>query len=260
MSTEQAQLSEQPAAARAGAPLAALRRIAVVPAFNEEGNIGRLLAELAALDPDLAVVVVSDGSTDRTAEVAAAAGAHVVSLPFNLGIGAAVQTGFRYAWEGGYELAVRLDGDGQHDPAQLRAVVAPVVAGEADLAIGSRFLERGGYRSSAARRFGIRVLARVVSWIAHERLTDTTSGFQALNRRTIRLFAADLPRDYPEVEGLVMAIRHRLRVKEVPVTMREREHGRSSIGSLASIYYMIKVLLAIFVDLFRRDVVPLEDE
>jgi glycosyltransferase involved in cell wall biosynthesis len=242
-----------------GAPLATVRRVAVVPAYNEERSLPGLLAELRALDPGLEVVVVSDGSTDRTAEVAAGAGAHVVSLPFNLGIGGAVQTGFRFAWEGGYELAVRLDGDGQHDPSQLRTVVAPVVAGEADLAIGSRFLTAGGYQSSAARRFGIRVLARVVSWIAHERLTDTTSGFQALNRKAIGLFAADLPRDYPEVEGLVMAIRHKLRVKEVPVTMREREHGRSSIGSLASVYYMIKVLLAVFVDLFRRDVRPLED-
>ncbi len=258
MSTELS-VEEQPAPAKSGGPLAAVRRIAVVPAFNEERNIGRLLAELTALDPDLEVVVVSDGSTDRTAEVAAAAGAHVVSLPFNLGIGGAVQTGFRFAWEGGYELAVRLDGDGQHDPSQLPAIVAPVVADEADLAIGSRFLESGGYRSSAARRFGIRVLARVVSWIARQRLTDTTSGFQALNRKTIRLFAADLPHDYPEVEGLVMAIRHHLRVQEVPVTMREREHGRSSIGTLASVYYMFKVLLAVFVDLFRRDVVPEED-
>jgi glycosyltransferase involved in cell wall biosynthesis len=245
--------------APAGAPLAAVRRIAVVPAYNEERNIGRLLAELGALDPDLEVVVVSDGSTDRTAEVAVAAGAHVLRLPFNLGIGGAVQTGFRFAWEGGYELAVRLDGDGQHDPAQLRAVVEPVVAGEADLAIGSRFIGDGGYRSSAARRVGIRVLARVVSWIAHQRLTDTTSGFQALNRRAIGLFAADLPGDYPEVEGLVMAVRHKLRVREVPVTMREREHGRSSIGTLGSVYYMIKVLLAVFVDLFRRDIAPLEE-
>ncbi len=258
MSTD-VSVAEEPAPALSSGPLAAVRRIAVVPAFNEERNIGPLLAELAALDPDLEVVVVSDGSTDRTAEVASAAGAHVVSLPFNLGIGGAVQTGFRFAWEGGYELAVRLDGDGQHDPSQLPAIVAPVVAGDADLAIGSRFLESGGYRSSAARRFGIRVLARVVSFIAHERLTDTTSGFQALNRKAIRLFAADLPRDYPEVEGLVMAIRHHLRVKEVPVTMREREHGRSSIGSLTSVYYMFKVLLAVFVDLFRRDVVPEED-
>jgi glycosyltransferase involved in cell wall biosynthesis len=259
MSTDLSATAEGTAQAEAAGPLAAVRRIAVVPAFNEEPNIGRLLGELKALDPDLEVVVVSDGSVDRTAEIAAEAGAHVVSLPFNLGIGGAVQTGFRFAWEGGYQLAVRLDGDGQHDPMQLRAVVAPVVAGEADLAIGSRFLSDGGYRSSAARRFGIRVLARVVSWIAHERLTDTTSGFQALNRKAIGLFAADLPRDYPEVEGLVMAIRHKLRVREVPVTMREREHGSSSIGTLASFYYMIKVLLAVFVDLFRRDVVPLDD-
>jgi glycosyltransferase involved in cell wall biosynthesis len=239
------------------APLALVRRIAIVPAFNEERNIGPLLAELKALDPGLEVVVVSDGSTDRTAEVAAAAGAHVVRLPFNLGIGGAVQTGFRFAWEGGYELAMRLDGDGQHDPAQLRAVVGPVIAGEADFAIGSRFIGAGGYRSSAARRIGIRVLAWVVSRITRQKLTDTTSGFQAANRRTIGLFAADLPHDYPEVEGLVMAIRHGIRVREVPVTMREREHGRSSIGTLGSVYYMIKVLLAVFVDLFRRKAPPL---
>jgi len=242
-----------------GVPLAAVRRIAIVPALNEEQNIGRLLDELRSVDPDLDVVVVSDGSSDRTAEIAAARGAHVVRLPFNVGIGGTVQTGFRYAWEGGYELAVRLDGDGQHDPAQLAALVAPVVAGEVDIAIGSRFIGDGGYRSSAARRIGIRVLARAVSLITRQRLTDTTSGFQALNRRAIAVYAADLPHDYPEVEGVVMAIRHGIRVREVPVTMREREHGRSSIGTLASVYYMVKVLLAIFVDSFRRDVLPRED-
>jgi glycosyltransferase involved in cell wall biosynthesis len=182
-----------------------------------------------------------------------------VRLPFNLGIGAAVQTGFRFAHERGYELAVRLDGDGQHDPAQLRSVVTPVAAGEADIAIGSRFLGEGGYRSSAARRVGIRVLAGVVSAIAGRRLTDTTSGFQALNARAAALYAAELPHDYPEVEGLVMAVRHGLIVTEVPVTMRERAHGSSSIGALASVYYMLKVLLAIFIDLFRRDVGARED-
>jgi glycosyltransferase involved in cell wall biosynthesis len=241
------------------APLATVWRIAIVPAYNEERNVGRVLDELRALDPGLDVVVVSDGSADRTAEVAASRGAHVITLPFNLGIGGAVQTGFRHAWEEGYELAVRLDGDGQHDPQELRALVAPVVAGEADLAVGSRFVSGGGYRSSAARRIGIRILARVVSVIARQRLTDTTSGFQACNRRAIAVYAADLPHDYPEVEGMVMAIKHRIRLVEVPVTMREREHGRSSIGALASIYYMVKILLALFVDLFRRDVPPLED-
>jgi glycosyltransferase involved in cell wall biosynthesis len=241
------------------ARLAALRRIAIVPAFNEERNVGRVIDELRAFDPGLEIVVVSDGSADRTAEVAAERGAHVIRLPFNLGIGGAVQTGFRFAWEEGYELAVRLDGDGQHDPGELGVLVAPVVAGEADLAVGSRFVEGGGYRSSAARRVGIRILARVVSLIARQRLTDTTSGFQACNRRAIALYAADLPHDYPEVEGMVMAIKHRIRLVEVPVTMREREHGHSSIGTLASIYYMIKILLALFVDLFRRDVAPLEE-
>jgi glycosyltransferase involved in cell wall biosynthesis len=249
----------------AGAPevpvrqLATLRRIAIVPAYNEERNIGRVLAELRAFDADLDVVVVSDGSTDRTAEVASAAGAHVLELPFNLGIGGAVQTAFRYAWEAGYELAVRVDGDGQHDASQLGAVIAPVLADEADIVVGSRFVGSGGYRSSAARRIGIRILAWVVSTIARQKVTDPTSGFQALNRRAIGLYAADLPHDYPEVEGLVMAIRHRVRLKEVPVTMREREHGRSSISALGSVYYMVKILLALFVGLFRRRVTPLED-
>jgi len=239
--------------------LATRKRIAIVPAYNEERNIGRVVDELHAFDAGLEIVVVSDGSTDRTVEVAREHGAHVIRLPFNLGIGGAVQTGFRYAWENGYELAVRVDGDGQHDPAQLSRVLEPVLAGEADIVVGSRFAGGAGYRSSAARRVGIRVLAWVVSVIARQRITDSTSGFQALDRRAIRLFAGDYPHDYPEVEGMVMVIRHRLRLREVPVSMRAREHGRSSIGALASVYYMAKVLLALFVGLFRRDVVPLED-
>jgi len=235
------------------------RRIAIVPAFNEERNIARVVAELKEHDAGLDIVVVSDGSYDHTGDVARAAGAKVLELPFNIGIGGAVQTGFRYAWENGYELAVRCDGDGQHIPAELPKVIAPVVAGDADIAIGSRFVGGDGYRSSASRRVGIRLLATIVSAIARQRVTDTTSGFQALNRRALELFAADYPHDYPEVEGMVMTIKHRLRLVEVPVEMREREHGRSSITALRSIYYMVKVLIALFVGLFRRSVVPLEE-
>ena len=236
-----------------------MRSIAIVPAYNEAPNIGKVIDELRAFDPALDVVVISDGSVDRTAEVAAEHGAHVIRLPFNLGIGGAVQTGFRYAWESGYDLAVRCDGDGQHDPAELPKVLAPVLSGEADICVGSRFTSIDGYRSSMTRRVGIRLLALVVSAIARQRLTDTTSGFQALNRRALGLFAGDYPHDYPEVEGMVMTIRHRLRLCEVPVTMREREHGRSSITALRSIYYMLKVFTALFVGLFRRPIPPLED-
>jgi len=240
-------------------PESPARRIAIVPAFNEEQAIGRVVADLLAFDPSLDVVVVCDGSVDATAANAEAAGARVLRLPFNLGIGGAVQTGFRYAWEHGYELAVRCDGDGQHVPSELSKVIEPVVSGDADIAVGSRFVGSAGYRSSATRRVGIRLLAAVVSAIARQRVTDTTSGFQALNRRALGLFAADYPHDYPEVEGMVMTIRHRLRLVEVPVHMREREHGRSSITALRSVYYMAKVLTALFIGLFRRDVVPLEE-
>ena len=240
--------------------LADRRRIAIVPAYNEEESIGRVIDELRAFDPGLDIVVVDDGSADGTSRAARAKGVHVLSLPFNLGIGGSVQTGFRFAYENGYDLAVRVDGDGQHDPAELAKVLEPVLAGSADIAVGSRFAGLdNGYRSSRARRIGIRVLAWTVSAITRQRVTDTTSGFQALGRRAIRLFALDYPHDYPEVEATVMAIRQGLRLVEVPVAMRERAAGRSSIGALASIYYMVKVLLALFIDLFRRTVVPLEE-
>jgi len=239
--------------------LAALKRIAIVPAFNEEGSVGAVIDEIRSFDPELEVVVVDDGSRDRTSAVAAARGAHVVRLPFNLGIGGAVQTGFRFAHEQGFELAVRLDGDGQHDPAQLSALLEPVLAGEADIAVGSRFVATGGYRSTRSRRFGIGILARTVSALVRQRVTDPTSGFQALNRQGIALFAANYPHDYPEVEATVMLFKHRLRLQEVAVTMRERAAGQSSIGNIRSAYYMVKVLLAIFVALFRRNVVPTEE-
>jgi len=241
--------------------VADLRAVAIVPALNEEATIARVVEEIRAYDARFEIVVVDDGSVDRTAQVARAAGARVLRLPFNLGIGGAVQTGFRYAHENEFDLAVRVDGDGQHDPAQLGDVVAPVVRDEADIVVGSRYLSAtgNGYRSSMPRRIGIRILGRVVSLLAGQRITDPTSGFQALSRDAITLFASDYPHDYPEAEALVLLLRHRLRLLEVPIAMRTRAGGRSSIQAGSSGYYMVKVLLALLIGSFRRVVVPLRN-
>ena len=217
------------------------------------------MEEIRAFDPAIDVVVVDDGSTDETAANAGAAGAAVVRLPFNLGIGAAVQTGFRYALEHGYDVAVRLDGDGQHDPLELPKLLEPLSRDEADVVTGSRFRDDGsGYRPPLARRLGISWFARLVSLLSGQRVTDTTSGFQALNRRGIALFASDYPSDYPEVEATVLLLKHRLRLVEVSVRMREREHGSSSITFLRSLYYAVKVTLALLVAMGRRYAVPSE--
>jgi glycosyltransferase involved in cell wall biosynthesis len=235
------------------------RIVAVVPAFEEEAAIGPVVAEITAFDPSIDVVVVDDGSSDGTGVAAAAAGATVVRLPFNLGIGAAVQSGFRWALERDYDLAVRLDGDGQHDPAELPKLLAPIERGEADVVTGSRFREEeDGYRPPLGRRVGITWFARLVSLLSGQRVTDTTSGFQALNRPGIELFARDYPSDYPEVEATVLLLKHRLRLAEVHVRMREREHGSSSITFVRSVYYAVKVTLALFIAMGRRYAVPSE--
>ena len=240
--------------------LAARRCVAIVPALNEEACIGRVVDEIRAFDAGFEIVVIDDGSTDGTATAARKTGAHVISLPFNLGIGGAMQTGFLYARTHGFELAVQIDGDGQHIPSEVRRLVEPILDGRADLVVGTRFVgSPRAYRGSVPRRLGIQIFAAFVSLLVGRRVTDTTSGFRATNRRAINLFAADYPHDYPEVEATVMVHRHRLRLREVPVRMRERAGGRSSITAFRSVYYMAKVLLALFVGIFRRNVVPLED-
>jgi glycosyltransferase involved in cell wall biosynthesis len=234
------------------------RRIAIVPALNEEASIGAVVDEIRAVDPSFEILVVDDGSTDGTAAVAAARGARVVSLPFNLGIGGAMQTGYRFALEHGYDVAVQVDGDGQHDPADLPALLTPLLAGEADLVVGSRFAGRGRYRAPLCRRAGMRFFAWTASRLAGQELTDTTSGFRAVNRRGIALFADEYPHDYPEVEAVVTVARARLRLAEVPVAMRDRVGGRSSLAGLTGPYYVVKVLVAVLVGLLRRPAAPAE--
>ncbi|MGZ8693851.1 MAG: glycosyltransferase family 2 protein [Gaiellaceae bacterium] len=232
--------------------LAGLRRGVIVPAYNEEGSVARVIAEIRAFDPGLEIVVVDDGSTDETARVAREAGARVLRLPFNVGIGGAVQTGQQYARDHGFDIAIQIDGDGQHDASELPKLLGPIVRDEADLVVGTRFVGDSGYMPPKSRRLGIIILAKVVSWIVGQRVTDPTSGFRAVNRRALELFAGDYPHDYPEVEATVLVHHHHLRMVEVPVLMRERTAGSSSITMFYSAVYMGKVLVALFVGLFRR--------
>ena len=229
------------------------RIVAIVPALNEEGIIGKVVDEIRAVSPEIDVVVVDDASSDETAAVARSHGATVLRLPFNVGIGGAVQTGFRYALAEEYDRAVRLDGDGQHDAREIPKLLEPVERGEADLVIGSRFAEgEASYRPPFARRIGIRVFARLVSLLSGQHVTDTTSGFVALDRVGIELFAREYPHDYPEVEATLVALRSGLRLAQVQVEMRERETGASSITFVRSLYYIVKVLLALLVSSLRR--------
>jgi glycosyltransferase involved in cell wall biosynthesis len=230
------------------------RNLAIVPAHNEVEAIAATITSIRRWAPEFDVLVVDDGSTDATGERASAAGAAVLRLPFNLGIGGAMQSGYIYALEHDYEVAVQVDGDGQHDPRHIPELLERLRGEDGlNMVTGSRFLdpEGNGYRSSAARRVGIRIFSRVVSRITRREVTDPTSGFRMTDRRAIELFARDYPHDYPEVEAIMLMHAHRLRSREIPVAMRPRATGESSISSAGSIYYMVKVLLAVFVGLFR---------
>lgn len=229
-----------------------MKFLAIIPAYNEEATVGLVVAEIHASIPEAHVVVINDGSADGTAIAASAAGAAVVNLPFNMGIGAAVQAGYRYALQGGYDIAAQVDGDGQHDPSELIKIIEPIRAGKADIVVGSRFLGGDGFKSTAMRRVGISSFARVLSVLTGGRLTDPTSGFRACNRKIIRLFAQEYPEDYPEVESLLLAHLAGLRISEAQVKMRARGGGHSSITPIKSVYYMIKVMMVLFIWLVRK--------
>jgi glycosyltransferase involved in cell wall biosynthesis len=229
-----------------------MRKLAIVPAYNEEGSVALVVAAINEHAPGFDVLVVDDGSTDRTRSRAEQAGATVLQHPFNLGIGGAVQTGFKYASRNGYEVAVQIDGDGQHDPTYVPQMLELLHSDGVDIVCGSRFREHAGYGVPLRRRLGITIFSVMLSLIVRQRVTDPTSGFRMTNRRGIELFARDYPHDYPEVEAIVMMHSHRLRMRELPVRMSERISGRSSITNTLGAYYMVKVVLAVLVNLFRR--------
>ncbi|HEX3693135.1 MAG TPA: glycosyltransferase family 2 protein [Solirubrobacteraceae bacterium] len=240
-----------------GSPLC----LAVVPAYNEADTIAQVIASLRREAPQFDTLVVDDGSTDHTAALARRAGAQVLRLPFNLGIGGAVQTGFVYARDHGYELLAQVDGDGQHDAVELERLLATMRESEVDVVCGSRFLTSDHrYPAPISRRTGIHIFAFLLSRMVGTPVSDPTSGFRLYNRRAIELFARDYPHDYPEVEAVLILHHHHLRMLEVPVRMYSRGGGSSSIGTGKSAYYMLKVLLALFVGMGRRPALGLTED
>lgn len=219
----------------------------IIPAYNEAENIERVVDNIIENFPQYDYVVVNDGSKDATRDVCRKKGYQYLNLSVNLGIGGAVQTGYKYAKDKGYDIAVQIDGDGQHDIAYLENMLSYLEQGEADIIVGSRFLERKGFQSSKTRRIGIKILSILIFLCTGCRVKDVTSGFRAVNKDFIEIYAENYPSDYPEPEAIVQAVMHGGRIKEYPVIMRERCGGASSINFVKSIYYMIKVTLAILV-------------
>ena len=224
-----------------------MKILIIIPAYNESENIAGLVNEISTKYPQYDYVVINDCSTDQTPNILSDMNANHLNLPVNLGIGGGVQTGYRYAMEHGYEIAVQIDGDGQHDPKYIKDVIAPIESGQADAAIGSRFIEKEGFQSTLSRRLGINLLSTLIRVLCGVRVRDVTSGMRAVNQKMIAEYANNYAQDYPEPEAILTAGIKKARVVEVPVQMRERRGGTSSINALRSIYYMIKVSIALVI-------------
>ncbi|NTV90807.1 MAG: glycosyltransferase family 2 protein [Clostridiales bacterium] len=241
-----------------------MKVLIIIPAYNEESSLPKLYEKIAAHAPDCDAVVINDCSRDRTSQVSKRLGFKTIDLPVNLGIGGAVQTGYKYALYNNYDAAIQLDADGQHDPSYIGALVEQLSKG-CNICTGSRFINHEGFQSSKARRIGIIYFCSLIRLVSGLKVTDPTSGFRACDKEAIRFFALDYPRDYPEPESLVNAKRNGLKICEVPVIMNRREEGSSSITSFKSVYYMIKVSLAIIIASISkikpvRDVLDMEDK
>lgn len=223
------------------------RILLIIPAYNEAQSIDYVIQNIIRNYPQYDYVIVNDGSTDNTYDICKQRGYNVLNLSVNLGIGGAVQAGYLYAKRNHYDIAVQIDGDGQHDVAYVKDVIEPILQGRADVVVGSRFVKKEGFQTTSSRRMGISLLSLFIKICTGKRIYDVTSGFRAANSRFIDVYGMDYPRDYPEPEALVIAMVYGGTVCEVPVVMKERQGGTSSINLKRSIYYMIKVSLAIFV-------------
>lgn len=229
-----------------------MKKLIIIPAYNESEAIEKTIEDIRANVPDFDYIIVNDCSADQTKSICEKNGYSLLDLPINLGIGGAVQTGYSYALQGGYDIAVQVDGDGQHDVRFLDAMVEQMQQTGSDMVIGSRFIKKEGFQSSAVRRLGITWFTFLIRLLTGTVITDPTSGFRMANRKVIARFAAEYPRDYPEPESVVALLTNGSKVTEVPVQMRERQGGVSSIHLKRSIYYMIKVSLAILVEWIRK--------
>ena len=229
-----------------------MKKLIIIPAYNEESNIEKTITAIQRDAEGFDYVIINDCSTDHTRKICEENHYNIVNLPINLGIGGAVQTGYKYAMENDYDVAVQVDGDGQHDAAYLNEMADYLVKNECDMVIGSRFIEKEGFQSSFIRRVGIKYFTFLIHLLTGKTITDPTSGMRMCNRRTIEMFAKEYPIDYPEPESTVRLIRHKRKIEEVPVIMRERAEGVSSLSSVRhSVYYMIKVSIAILVEKWR---------
>lgn len=230
-----------------------MKILAIVPAYNEEGSIVGVIEDLKSIDTDIDVLIINDGSKDNTADVAKSTGkAIVVSLVSNLGIGGAVQTGFKFAFKNNYDIALQFDGDGQHIASEIPKILNPLLSNEADMCIGSRFvIQHKGWKSSPLRRLGIRVFTALNYLLIKQRVTDSTSGFRAYNKEAIEFLAENYPQDYPEPETVVLMGKNAFRIKEIFTEMRERSAGESSISTFDAVYYMVKVVLAVLITSIR---------
>ena len=229
-----------------------MKTLVIIPVFNEEETLRGVISGIRASLPRADILVVNDGSTDSTGSIAREEGVLILEHPYNMGIGATMQTGFLYALRNGYDIAIQVDGDGQHYPECLPPLMKPLLMGQSNLVIGSRYLLDGGFKSTLLRKLGIKFFTSLVWIFTGKRITDPTSGFRAMDRTGLELFSEEYPSDYPEVEALISANRRGLLFQEIPTMMRDRQGGTSSIGILSALYYMVKVTLSISIGFFRR--------